>query len=288
MSQGPLWSYLASRGRTRGRVVVPGVARSYPGARGRTRERVGVPGVARSYLRAPLRYDHVELRTTVCGRGTTARFYVRPGGIAYDRAGPMAHGDEPVRAPGRSGLRRPASRRSAVRGCGACGMQQDSCRCAYPLAARGERPGLGSFGRGVPEPVAKEPSAGIDRRGKPVIPTTSPVRFDWIRSPGHRAGGRLVGGGACGPGARGPHDRLVVARGVALLVEDRPVAAASAVSRRRKAGACARRCGRKAVLRALTSGTPLSTAICAMRWPVPPRSRVSRRRRMRGRRWTAP
>ena len=249
---------------------------------------VVVPGSARSYLRAPLRYDHVELRTTVCGRGTTARFYVRPGGIAYDRAGPMAHGDEPVRAPGRSGLRRPASRRSAVRGCGACGMQQDSCRCAYPLAARGERPGLGSFGRGVPEPVAKEPSAGIDRRGKPVIPTTSPVRFDWIRSPGHRAGGRLVGGGACGPGARGPHDRLVVARGVALLVEDRPVAAASAVSRRRKAGACARRCGRKAVLRALTSGTPLSTAICAMRWPVPPRSRVSRRRRMRGRRWTAP
>ena len=275
-------------GRTWRRAVVLGDAWSYPGARGRTRGRVVVPGVAWSYLRAPLRYDHVELRTTVCGRGTTARFYVRPGGTAYDRTGPMAHGDEPVRAPGRSGLCRPASRRSAVRGCGACGMQQDSCRCAYPLAARGERPGLGSFGRGVPEPVAKESSAGIDGRGKPVIPTTSPVRFDWIRSPGHRAGGRLVGGGACGPGARGPHDRLVVARGVALLVEDRPVAAASAVSRRRKAGACARRCGRKAVLRALTSGTPLSTAICAMRWPVPPRSRVSRRRRMRGRRWTAP
>ena len=196
-------------------------ARSYPETRGRIRGCAVVLGVARSYLRGALRYDRVELCTTACGRGTTARFYARPGGTAYDRAGPMAHGDEPVRAPGRSGLRRPASRRSAVRGCGACGMQQDSCRCAYPLAARGERPGLGSFGRGVPEPVAKESSAGIDGRGKPVIPTTSPVRFDWIRSPGHRAGGRLVGGGACGPGARGPHDRLVVVRGVVLLVEDR-------------------------------------------------------------------
>ena len=170
------------RGRTRERAVVPG-------------GRVVVPGGARSYLRASLRYDRVELRTTACAGGTTARFYVRPGGTAYDRAGPMAHGDEPVCAPGRSGLRRPASRRSAGRGCGACGMQQDSCRCAYPLAARGERPGLGSFGRGVPEPVAKEPSAGIESRGKPVIPTISPVRSDWIRSPGHRAGGRLAGGG---------------------------------------------------------------------------------------------
>ena len=175
--------------------VSRGPAWSYPGARGRTRGRAVVPGGARSYLRASLRYDRVELRTTACAGGTTARFYVRPGGTAYDRAGPMAHGDEPVCAPGRSGLRRPASRRSAGRGCGACGMQQDSCRCAYPLAARGERPGLGSFGRGVPEPVAKEPSAGIEGRGKPVIPTISPVRSDWIRSPGHRAEGRLAGGG---------------------------------------------------------------------------------------------
>ncbi len=182
VSRGPAWSY-------------PGGAWSYPGARGRTRGRAVVPGNARSYLKSLLRYDRVELRTTACGRDTTAWFYVRPGGTAYDRAGPMAHGDEPVCAPGRSGLRRPASRRSAGRGCGACGMQQDSCRCAYPLAARGERPGLGSFGRGVPEPVAKEQSAGIESRGKPVIPTISPVRSDWIRSPGHRAGGRLAGGG---------------------------------------------------------------------------------------------
>ena len=192
---GGAWSYPGARGRTRGRAVVRGGARSYVGARGRTWGRVVVPGGARSYLRASLRYDRVELRTTACGRDTTARFYVRPGGTAYDRAGPMAHGDEPVCAPGRSGLRRPASRRSAGRGCGACGMQQDSCRCAYPLAARGERPGLGSFGRGVPEPVAKEPSAGIEGRGKPVIPTISPVRSDWIRYPGHRAEGRLAGGG---------------------------------------------------------------------------------------------
>ena len=163
--------------------------------RGRTRRRVVVPGGARACLRGALRYGRAGLRTTACAGGARTRFYVRPGGTAYDRAGPMAHGDEPVCAPGRSGLRRPASRRSAVRGCGACGMQQDSCRCAYPLAARGERPGLGSFGRGVPEPVAKEPSAGIEGRENPVIPTISPMRSDWIRSPGQRAGGRLAGGG---------------------------------------------------------------------------------------------
>ena len=46
---------------------------SYPGARGRTRERVVVPGGARPYLRGALRYDHVELRTTACGGGTTTR-----------------------------------------------------------------------------------------------------------------------------------------------------------------------------------------------------------------------
>ena len=87
-------SYPRARGRTRGRAVVPGDARSYPKARGRTRGRAVVPEGARSYLRGALRYDHAELRTTGSAGGTTAPDYVRPRGFTYDRAGPMAHGDE--------------------------------------------------------------------------------------------------------------------------------------------------------------------------------------------------
>ena len=84
----------APRGRTWERAVVPEGARSYPRARGRTRERAVVPGSAWSYLRGALRYDHAELRTTGSAGGTTAPDYVRPRGFTYDRAGPMAHGDE--------------------------------------------------------------------------------------------------------------------------------------------------------------------------------------------------
>ena len=87
-------SYPGTPGRTRGRAVVPEGARSYPGARGRTRGRAVIPGSARSYLRGALRYDHGELRTTGSAGGTTAPDYVRPRGFTYDRAGPMAHGDE--------------------------------------------------------------------------------------------------------------------------------------------------------------------------------------------------
>ena len=115
-------------GRTWGRVVVPGNAWSYLGACGRARERAVVPGSVRSYLKSLLRYDRVELRTTACGRGTTARFYIRPGEIAYDRAGPMAHDVEAVCAPRRCGLRRPVvhgpaarSGEHAVLGCAAAG-----------------------------------------------------------------------------------------------------------------------------------------------------------------------
>ena len=67
-------------GRTWGRAVVPGSVRSYVGARGRTWGRAVVPGSVRSYLKSLLRYDRVELRTTACGRDTTARFYIRPRG----------------------------------------------------------------------------------------------------------------------------------------------------------------------------------------------------------------
>ena len=84
----------APRGRTWERAVVPGDARSYPGTRGRTRGRAVVPEGAWSYLRGALRYDHGELRTTGSAGGTTAPDYVRPRGFTYDRAGPMAHGDE--------------------------------------------------------------------------------------------------------------------------------------------------------------------------------------------------
>ena len=56
--------------------------------------RVVVPESAWSYLRGALRYDRVELRTTGSAGGTTAPDYVRPRGFTYDRAGPMAHGDE--------------------------------------------------------------------------------------------------------------------------------------------------------------------------------------------------
>ena len=68
----------APRGRTRGRAVVPGSARSHPGTRGRTRGRAVRPrGVA--YGRERRGYDRAGLR---------------PRGFTYDRAGPMAHSDE--------------------------------------------------------------------------------------------------------------------------------------------------------------------------------------------------
>ena len=134
------------------------LVRSYVGARGRTRERAVVPGNARSYLRSLLRYDRVELRTTACGRDTTARFYIRPGEIAYDRAGPMAHDVEAVCAPRRCGLRRPAvhgpaarSGEHAVLGCAAAGSTgTDRRRAAMAQAGAGprrHRPAQGSTGR---------------------------------------------------------------------------------------------------------------------------------------------
>ena len=134
------------------------LVRSYVGARGRTRERAVVPGNARSYLRSLLRYDRVELRTTACGRDTTARFYIRPGEIAYDRAGPMAHDVEAVCAPRRCGLRRPAvhgpaarSGEHAVLGCAAAGSTgTDRRRAAMAQAGAGprwHRPAPGSTGR---------------------------------------------------------------------------------------------------------------------------------------------
>ena len=92
--RGPARSYPGARGRTPERAVVPGDARSYPGTRGRTPERAVVPRSARSYLRGALRYDRAELRTTGSVRSTTALDCVRPRGVAYDGAGPMAHGDE--------------------------------------------------------------------------------------------------------------------------------------------------------------------------------------------------
>ena len=79
-------------------------ARSYPETRGRIRGCVVVLRVARSYLRGTLRYDRVELCTTACSGGTTTRFYARPGGTAYDRAGPVAHGDEAAALPGAPGF----------------------------------------------------------------------------------------------------------------------------------------------------------------------------------------
>ena len=134
------------------------LVRSYVGARGRTRERVVVPGSVRSYLKSLLRYDRVELRTTACGRGTTARFYIRPGEIAYDRAGPMAHDVEAVCAPRRCGLRRPAvhgpaarSGEHAVLGCAAAGSTGTGRRRAAMAQAgagpRRHRPAPGSTGR---------------------------------------------------------------------------------------------------------------------------------------------
>ena len=71
----------ASRGRTRGRAVVPGGARSYANPRGRTRGRAVVREPARSYLRPSLTYDLTQ-------EGTTVRWGVRPRAGMYDRAIP--------------------------------------------------------------------------------------------------------------------------------------------------------------------------------------------------------
>ena len=111
-------------------------ARSYPETRGRIRGCVVVLRVARSYLRGTLRYDRVELCTTACSGGTTTRFYARPGGTAYDRAGPVAHGDEAAAPPGAPGFtdcascvvsgasRRSGLHRSTARGARAGGAQR--------------------------------------------------------------------------------------------------------------------------------------------------------------------
>ena len=67
-------------GVSRCRVVVSSCAGSYVAPRGRTQLRAVVPFLAESYLRASLRYDRVH-------PGTTARARVRPHAFRYDRAG---------------------------------------------------------------------------------------------------------------------------------------------------------------------------------------------------------
>ena len=67
-------------GVSRCRVVVSSCAGSYVAPRGRTQLRAVVPFLAESYLRASLRYDRVH-------PGTTARARVRPRAFRYDRAG---------------------------------------------------------------------------------------------------------------------------------------------------------------------------------------------------------
>ena len=152
------------------------LVRSYVGARGRTRERVVVPGSVRSYLKSLLRYDRVELRTTACGRGTTARFYIRPGEIAYDRAGPMAHDVEAVCAPRRCGLRRPAvhgpaarSGEHAVLGCAAAGSTgTDRRRAALAQTSAGPRWRRPAQGR-----------VGTDQRRAPQAGVVTPISTGW-------------------------------------------------------------------------------------------------------------
>ena len=65
-------------GVSRCRVVVSSCAGSYVAPRGRTQLRAVVPFLAESYLRAPGGYDFA-------GSGTTSRPRVRPRGLGYDR-----------------------------------------------------------------------------------------------------------------------------------------------------------------------------------------------------------
>ncbi len=113
----------------------------------------------------------MELRTTACGRGTTARFYIRPGEIAYDRAGPMAHDVEAMCAPRRCGLRRPAvhgpaarSGEHAVLGCAAAGSTgTDRRRAALAQAGAGprwRRPAQGRVGAGRRRAALAQAGAG--------------------------------------------------------------------------------------------------------------------------------
>ena len=172
---------------------------------GRTWGRAVVPGSVRSYLKSLLRYDRVELRTTACGRDTTARFYIRPGEIAYDRAGPMAHDVEAVCAPRRCGLRRPAvhgpaarSGEHAVLGCAAAGSTgTDRRRAALAQTSAGprwRRPAQGRVGAGRRRAASAQTSAG-PRRHRPAPGSTGRRRDTYIhRMERRRDASALLGG----------------------------------------------------------------------------------------------
>ena len=156
----------------------------------------------------------MELRTTACGRGTTARFYIRPGEIAYDRAGPMAHDVEAMCAPRRCGLRRPAvhgpaarSGEHAVLGCAAAGSTgTDRRRAALAQAGAGRRraalaqagagprrhrPAQGRVGAGRRRAASAQTSAGprwrrpaqgrvgTDQRRAPQAGVVTPISTGW-------------------------------------------------------------------------------------------------------------
>jgi len=154
-------------GRTWGRVVVPGNAWSYLGACGRTWGRAVVPGNARSYLKSLLRYDRVESRTTACGRGTTARFYIRPGEIAYDRAGPWRTMSKRCALPGAAGS---AGQRCTGRLRAAVSMQCWAAQRRAPPVQIGAGPRWRRSAQG---------RVGTDQRRAPQAGVVTPISTGW-------------------------------------------------------------------------------------------------------------
>ena len=182
VSWSPAWSYVELRGRTRGRAVVP--------------------GVARSYLGGALRYDRAELRTTArvgvrphgAGGPTMTKQCALPGtpgstgqrcaavsahGTGLHNSGLQRHRPAQDRIGGsfNARLHRPTARAG---GAGLRGLQDASRThvgagtCTRSSTRRAPKTsGAQCAGGGMSEPVAKEPPTGISRE-KPGIPT---IRF---------------------------------------------------------------------------------------------------------------